>query len=231
MNMLTIIILAILAAAALIGWRKGLLRMLFSLGTLIIALILTMLLSSQIEKILSVNTGLTDYINSKYNSYMNTREDDAYIRSLTENFKEENDTVTLKSVLSAVKNRESAQETTENVLNAVTDEAKLILSSKLTQMTIKVIVFILTWIVISLIIRMLLRLIKIIEKLPVIHGINKFAGLGIGLLAGILIVWIFFAVITVTAASSFGSICMKQIADSEILSILYRSNIILKILK
>ena len=44
--------------------------------------------------------------------------------------------------------------------------------------------------VISMVLHLLMGLLDIIGRIPVIHGINKVAGLGVGLLKGMVIVWI-----------------------------------------
>ena len=227
MNTLTIIVLAMLAAAAWLGWHKGFLRMLFSVGTVLISLILTLILAPRVENFLKEKTGLYDMMQEKYSSFLRTQEDDSYIRSLAENLNTDEEAGSRENFLSLIKSRETLEETAQDALQAVTDESKQLLAAGFAGLSVKAAAFLLTWIVTGILIRILLGVIRIIEKLPVIHGANKVAGLFLGSLIGLLLLWIFFALVTAGAATDFGSRCMKQIADSPVLSAFYRHNFIL----
>lgn len=67
----------------------------------------------------------------------------------------------------------------------------------------------------------------IVSHLPILHGLNKTAGLLLGFAEGVVLVWIFFVVITVCASTSVGSQLLKMTAQSSILSWLYRNNLLL----
>lgn len=67
----------------------------------------------------------------------------------------------------------------------------------------------------------------IVSHLPILHGLNKTAGLLLGSAEGVVLVWIFFVVITVCASTSVGGQLLKMTAQSSILSWLYRNNLLL----
>ena len=67
----------------------------------------------------------------------------------------------------------------------------------------------------------------IVSHLPIPHGLNKTAGLLLGFAEGVVLVWIFFVVITVCASTSVGGQLLKMTAQSSILSWLYRNNLLL----
>ena len=67
----------------------------------------------------------------------------------------------------------------------------------------------------------------IVSPLPILHGLNKTAGLLLGFAEGVVLVWIFFVVITVCASTSVGGQLLKMTAQSSILSWLYRNNLLL----
>ena len=67
----------------------------------------------------------------------------------------------------------------------------------------------------------------IVSHLPILHGLNKTAGLLLGFAEGVVLVWIFFVVITVCASTSVGGQLLKMTAQSGILSWLYRNNLLL----
>ena len=67
----------------------------------------------------------------------------------------------------------------------------------------------------------------IVSHLPILHGLNKTAGMLLGFAEGVVLVWIFFVVITVCASTSVGGQLLKMTAQSSILSWLYRNNLLL----
>lgn len=67
----------------------------------------------------------------------------------------------------------------------------------------------------------------IVSHLPILHGLNKTAGLLLGFAEGVVLVWIFFVIITVCASTSVGGQLLKMTAQSSILSWLYRNNLLL----
>lgn len=67
----------------------------------------------------------------------------------------------------------------------------------------------------------------IVSHLPILHGLNKTAGLLLGFAEGVVLVWIFFVVITVCASTSVGGQLLKMTAQSSILSWFYRNNLLL----
>ena len=67
-------------------------------------------------------------------------------------------------------------------------------------------------------------------RLPVLHGINKLAGLIFGFAEGVFAVWIFFFVITAFSTTDWGGKLLGMVSDSGILSWLYRENILFQLL-
>lgn len=68
----------------------------------------------------------------------------------------------------------------------------------------------------------------IVSRLPILHGLNKTAGLLLGFAEGVVLVWIFFVIITVCASTGTGGRLLKMTAQSGILSWLYRNNLLLQ---
>lgn len=68
----------------------------------------------------------------------------------------------------------------------------------------------------------------IVSHLPILHGLNKTAGLFLGLCEGVVLLWIFFIVITVCASTRGGAQLLKMTAQSGILSWLYHNNLLLQ---
>ena len=104
------------------------------------------------------------------------------------------------------------------------------MSDKISQLAMTGISFLLVLVVASIVFGIILQLVKIVEKIPVIHGVNRILGAVGGLLKGIVLIWIIFAIIALTGTSSLGTIATSYIYESEFLQFLYENNIILMIL-
>ncbi len=89
--------------------------------------------------------------------------------------------------------------------------------------------FLLTFVIVSIVVRTIIYMLGIISDLPVISGVNRLAGGALGLGTGLVIVWIVFIVITLMYDTQFGERCFENIARSEFLTMLYDKNILLNL--
>ncbi len=99
--------------------------------------------------------------------------------------------------------------------------------SYLARMFSNIAAFLLTFIVVSIVVRTVLYMLGIISDLPVISGINRLAGGALGLGTGLVIVWILFITITLMYDTEIGQRCFENIGKSEFLTTLYDNNILL----
>ncbi len=104
------------------------------------------------------------------------------------------------------------------------------LSGYLANQLLLALAFLLTAILMGILIRGIAFSLGIAVRLPLLHGINKLAGLVFGLGEGLIIVWIFFFAVTVLATTEWGSKMVYMIADSGMLAWLYRQNILFGLL-
>ena len=93
---------------------------------------------------------------------------------------------------------------------------------------IKMVAFLLTFIIITILVRAVIFALDIITALPVIKGLNRFAGILVGMLIALIVVWIGFFVIPLIYNTQIGQECFKWIGESELLTFLYDKNIILE---
>ena len=103
-------------------------------------------------------------------------------------------------------------------------------SGYLADMLLKLAAFLITFLLVGVLIQGIAFSLGIAAKLPVLHGLNKTAGLILGFAEGILFVWIFFFVVTVSAGTKFGGELLWMIADSDLLAWIYRKNLLLLLL-
>ncbi|MBQ8804522.1 MAG: CvpA family protein [Tyzzerella sp.] len=90
--------------------------------------------------------------------------------------------------------------------------------------------FLLTFLVVSIIVRTALYILGVIGDLPVIGGVNRLAGGAVGIGTGLVIVWILFIVITLFYDMAISKMFLQNIEESKILQILYDNNILMNFL-
>lgn len=218
MNTLTIVVIAIIAIFGFIGHARGFLKMLFSVLSLILTLYVATLISPYISNWLQ-NTNLYDSVYDGVYTYVN----DVIAQSAADNIK------TAMDELQLPENIQHYVLSGETALINGTGVAQVI-SQRLTAMIFDVLVFLVTFIGAMVIIKLLFAAVNLMSHLPIIHGINKIAGLIIGVLEGLVVVWIFFIVISLMSSSDFAYDMYRQINESAFLTFLYNRNVVMNLL-
>lgn len=221
MNWLLLIVLGILVINALIGMKVGLIKTIFSLCSMVVALILTIWLSPMVNDFMKGNEKIFDSFSSKVEKILPFEE-------------EQTDASKQVSIIEDLPLPKSLKDSLIENNNAQAYEALSINSFKeyvnnyLTGVIINATAFIVTFIIILILLWVLSIALDIISKLPILKQINKTAGLLAGLVHGLIVVWVFFILITVFGSSDWGQKAMAMISDSQVLSILYDNNYLVK---
>lgn len=95
------------------------------------------------------------------------------------------------------------------------------------KLVLNVVSFLLTFLVVTIVLRTIIYMLGIISDLPVIGGLNRIAGAGFGLAKGLVIVWVIYAIITLAFNNEFCATCLQQIKENEFLKFVYDNNILL----
>lgn len=100
----------------------------------------------------------------------------------------------------------------------------------LSNMVINAIGAVLLFILVYIGIRLLMKWMDLLAHLPVLSGINQIAGALLGGAEGLLLIWLFFLVVTACSEMDWGSAVASQIAKSPWLLFLYQNNIFNKLI-
>lgn len=93
-----------------------------------------------------------------------------------------------------------------------------------------IIAFVVSFLAIYLVLKAIVVSLNLISHLPVLHGLNKMAGLVLGFGESLVFVWIAFLAVTVFCSGEWGRMILGMINESEFLSFLYTNNYLLKII-
>ncbi len=103
-------------------------------------------------------------------------------------------------------------------------------SAYIAKMVINILSFLVSFVVVTFIVKIAVLSLDAIAELPVIYGFNRIAGGVLGLAIALVFVWIGFLVITILYGTEFGKSCFACIDRSPFLTLLYEKNVFLKVL-
>ncbi len=215
MNWVLIVVLAILIGNALIGLKVGFIKTIFSLVSMVIALVLTVWISPNVTKMLKGNDKFHNMIREQVVKMLDLEAKETDI-SDEEDFMQG---LPLPASFrdSLVEHRDKG---VENLKEYVTDYV--------TGIIINAVAFILTFILSVIVLWALCFALDIVSKLPILNSINKLAGLAAGLVHGMVIVWVAFILLTMFSGAKFGQDAFAMIEENQILSFIYDNNLLLK---
>lgn len=230
MNKLLLVVGAIFLISIIVGYVRGFLKIALSLAITIASIFLVMAITPYISEWLQQNPAITETVESKIMEMIElpegvTEEQLASIEIPREQQISLIEGAGLPSVIQdmlLVNNNNEAYETL-GVTNFVD-----YIGAYVTKLIADIIAFLVAWLVVSIISRILMGMIGIVDKIPVVGGVNKIVGAVVGVGIGLIIVWILFILVTLLYNTAIGQMCMTDIAASPILTKLYDGNILMK---
>lgn len=234
MNWLLLLAIVIIGVGAFLGWRAGFVKAVFSLVSTIAVIVLTVFLSPIVTGFLESNEAISGAIHGKLDQIINLEIDEEKVEdttdplsfidslSLPDSIKE-----TIKKALATTMQEKSAE--AEAFVGERLEALENYICEVLTNMIINAMGFVITFLVVAVGMAVLCFLLDVISKLPVIHQINTVAGVAFGALEGLVVLWIFFVIITMFGSTGFGQTMLAMVSESEILSFLYDHNFLSKI--
>lgn len=200
-----IIILAIFLLSVIMGYKKGLVNVIFNVFAFILALVITFILYKPVTSLVINNTqideSITQTIIEKGTIDSNDSEQEGNFEAYIGNY--------------AI---ETANNTVESLAKTVAEN------------TVSVIVMIALFIVSRIIVILLKFLFNSIAELPIIKQFNKAGGLVYGIIRGIVIIYVILAIIFFIVSVNNNVTITNMIDSSIITKILYANNIILNII-
>ncbi|MCC8067855.1 MAG: CvpA family protein [Clostridiales bacterium] len=89
--------------------------------------------------------------------------------------------------------------------------------------------FLIAVILVQIVLRILIMVLDILAHFPVVGLVNRVAGLALGLLEALFLLWIFFLILTILQATEVGAVLLSMVEESSLLTWLYESNLFLRI--
>ena len=228
MNVVLLIVGIIFLVCMIVGYRKGFLKIAVSLGITIAAIILVTMLSPYVSTWIQKSTPLVETVQNKVEDILISEgvPEEALVQ--VEDSREQqislieggNIPKVIQEMLLSNNNNEVYQ------MLGVTTFVEYI-GAYVAKIIADIIAFLITLIIVMILVRVIMGVIGIIGKIPVVGGVNRLAGAAVGIGVGLIIVWTLFIVVTLLYNTTFGKMCLENIAESQILTKLYDGNVLM----
>lgn len=222
MNWLLAGCLLLVIICAAVGYKRGLVKVLFSLISFVAVMLVVGIISPLVGDFLEEKTSLPEVVNEKCVGLvqewnLSAGADTAENRIL--------------AVDSSAFPEPVKQYLKEDVAFSLLEtDFTSYLSSKMTSLVIDAIAYAVSFLVVWIAFRLIAGLLDLVAKLPVLNTLNRCGGLAAGAVQGILLVWVFFLIITIFCTTDWGRWCMERIAESRVLTYIYDKNLILRLI-
>lgn len=219
-----ILVAAILLLHILNGRRRGLIKTVFSLFSVIVAMVVTATVAPMISKQLQNNETVYAFVEDKVTASL-----DVYIEDM-----EESSVAVQNEVIQGLPLPEAVKDMLVENKNAEVYQAMAVEGLRdyvikyITGVVINAGSFIVVFIVVNIAIRILAVLLDIISKLPVLNTLNKTGGAVIGFLQGMLVIWLLCIVLMAFSSTELAQDVYGQINASKILTYIYDNNLLLE---
>ncbi|MBQ2921687.1 MAG: CvpA family protein [Tyzzerella sp.] len=229
MNVMLIIVGIVFLLSAIIGYKRGLVKIIASLLATLVCIVLVFLISPSVSKWIQEATPLKEMVKNKCIELLlpdETTEEEAL---QTEIPREQQISMIEGAAIPEVIQKMLLENNNNEVYTALGVQTfGEYIGAYVAKVIADILAFLITFVVVFIIVRVALGMLNILDKIPLVGGANHLVGGLFGAGIGILIIWILFIVITLLYNTSFGMACMKGISESEILTKLYDSNILMK---
>ncbi len=215
MNIVDIIGIIILILFCGWGMKKGLVKSIYSLGSLILSLILALTLYPAVSDFLQESV-VYDYVQINVYKVFN---------------EEQNETVVDKETKNSLNLPGSLQETIYGTAKEAASAVKESVAESVAVLAIKILSILVVFILVKILLWVLLKLLNAVSKLPIIRTANKLLGGITGLVYGVLLIYVILAVFTFTTTLNALNKPTELILQSKYVSVMYHQNILLNFLK
>lgn len=247
-------VILILAIFAVIGWQKGVIRLVLSLVSMIVTILAAVIIAPLATTAIRNGTNIDENIaQSIYTILSENKEVDKYfsdeqiipdgidiseagehLQNISETVAEVGNRINLPESLStainAIPESELITIIKEQGQASVKEISLRIISVRLSDIVLTAVIYIVIMVVVFIALRIIIGATGIIRRLPVIKQADKLGGVIVGLIEGLIVVWIFFTVVTAMSGTENVANILAQIHKNAFLEALYNNNPITRLL-
>lgn len=228
MNGLLIAVGLIFLVCMIVGYTRGFIKIVASLGATVATIVLATFLSPYVSGVLLKTVPIEEMMQEKCMEILMSNQEGVTVSDDVENSQDAQFFMIENAKLPEVFQQLLLDNNNPEIYKTlgVTTFSEYI-GSYLARLIADIVSFLLTLIVVTIVVRTILCTVGFIGKLPVIGGLNRMAGGILGIGTGLIVVWVLFIIITLMYDSEIGRQCFASIAENEFLTYLYENNILM----
>ena len=203
-------VVAVIGLFALVGYKKGMVKIVLSMIAMAVTYILAGALTIPVSMALKTATPVYTTIEESVEKMVKEAKID--------------DT---KLDITAIEKLNLPSQIEEKLIDGaekVTSGFNDYLVSSISNFILKALTFFILFIVIYIILSIVIKIFDFVSKLPLINTVNKAGGLAVGAAQGLIIVWIGCLVITAFGDKAWAQEAFRQINDNKLLTFIYENN-------
>ena len=222
---LGIAVLALIAAACIMGFRKGFVKEIVSVFFMLISFLLVWAVNPYVNTFVKEYTPVYDTIQDKCQTLVSEQ----IGNKKTLDKEEQNQVMENMELPDLLKNALVENNTAETYRYLAVSTFTEYISDSLAVMAVNGISFLISFVLSAAVIKLLGFILNVLTKLPVINGINKIACAAVGGIKCIIFIWIAFLVLTLLCNTTLGQQGMALIQQDAFLNFLYSQNVFVKV--
>lgn len=222
---LGIAVLALIAAACIMGFQKGFVKEIVSVFFMLISFLLVWAVNPYVNTFVKEYTSVYDTIQDKCQTLVSEQ----IGNKKTLDKEEQNQVMENMELPDLLKNALVENNTAETYRYLAVSTFTEYISDSLAVMAVNGISFLISFVLSAAVIKLLGFILNVLTKLPVINGINKIAGAAVGGIKCIIFIWIAFLVLTLLCNTTLGQQGMALIQQDAFLNFLYSQNVFVKV--
>ncbi len=223
MNVLLVVIVAFFGINALAGMKRGLIKTVFSMFSVIVALLATAFLSPVLTQWLQGNENVMEYFVEKADAVLPFDEVESML-NLEKKEAEQKRFLDSLPLPESIREQLVQNNSRDFYKTLEVDTFRAYLCNYIACMIISALSFVATFVAMLILLKVLCFSLDLISKLPVLNQVNHLLGMAAGLAYALLLVWVGGVILTALGSTEAGSSLMKQVNDSAFLSFLYNNN-------
>lgn len=227
---LDLVLIGIITAAVLIAKRRGFLKSSYNVLSLVITAVL----------IIALQESFCTYLEgSALGTAVRTKVEEQVMGTAGEEMAQIEDTEDAETAVKVgemmglpsflMNFLDEKLEKQAEAVETMKNDALAVLTDAVTEMILKIVSILLLFAVVRVGVFLLLRLLDLLFKLPVLHGINSFLGMLIGAVNGLLIVFILCALLTLLVPTDSMSALGEVIDKTLLVKYFYNNNLLIEL--
>lgn len=226
MNWLVIGVIVLIIAATMTGAKRGLVKTVLSFTSVLLSMVIVLLIRQPVHDFIkektkiyvSIENGITSFVEEKTQAIGSTSSSAAETVI---------DSLNLPDVLkNALKESNSSEVYKQSKISSVAGY----ICEWLTNLAFQAVCYIISFIIVWILLRLVTGLLSGVVKLPMLHQIDCLAGAVCGLFTALVVIWIGGIAVTAFATTQWGRNALSMIERSRLLTFLYDNNYLLNTL-